>query len=179
MELFENGSLAGGDMPVKPATRVTKPEGVNEELRELLRLVGPVIAALKHGSPPPASFQDAFERGSLGPRHSMPLFTVAMEGTMSVSELADRLGLSLSATSLMVGELSRAGLLERAEDENDRRRTIVRLNEAVRDDTSAWLSERIGPFQRTLARLSPAVRANFIEGWRVLAEETASRDAAC
>ena len=69
-------------------------------------------------------------------------------------------------------ELSRAGLLERAEDENDRRRTIVRLNDAVSKDIRTWLGERVDPFRRTLERLSPKARASFVEGWRVLAEET-------
>ena len=165
-------------MAVKQAAAPTHPGAADDDLRELLRLVAPVIGALKHGPPPPPAFQDAFERGSLGPRHSQPLLAVALEGTMSVSELADRLGLSLSATSLMVGELSRAGLHERAEDENDRRRTIVRLNEEVSDDIRAWLGERLDPFRRTLERLSPKARANFVEGWRVLAEETCA-DADC
>jgi DNA-binding MarR family transcriptional regulator len=78
----------------------------------------------------------------------------------------------------MVGELSRAGLLERAEDETDRRRTIVRLNEDYREGFDAWLQERLDPFRRTLERLSPRARACFIDGWRILGEETARTAAA-
>jgi hypothetical protein len=73
----------------------------------------------------------------------------------------------------LVGELSRAGLLDRTEDESDRRRTLGRLNERYSADAGAWLRERLDPFGRTLERLSPAARANFLDGWRILEEETA------
>src|SRR5437764_4011702 len=134
-------------------------------------LVRAVFGALKRGGPVPAPFEEAFRRASLGPRHVAPLLTVTFEKELSVSRLAEELGLSLSTTSLMVGELSRAGLLERAEDETDRRRTIVRLNEDYREGVAAWMNERLDPFRRTLERLSPRARASFIEGWRILGEE--------
>jgi DNA-binding MarR family transcriptional regulator len=91
---------------------------------------------------------------------------------MSVTELADRLGLKLATTSLLVGELSRAGLVDRTEDENDRRRKIVSLNEGFRKIAEPEVQERLGPFRRTLERLKPAERAHFMEGMRVLSEET-------
>jgi DNA-binding MarR family transcriptional regulator len=88
-----------------------------------------------------------------------------------VSELARRLGLGLSTTSAIVGQLSRAGLLERAEDEADRRRTIVRLNDKDREVIGAWAERAIAPLRGTLERLSPAARAQFMDGWRILHEE--------
>lgn len=160
-------------MAVKPIPQSGEAGSIEDDLRELLRMLQPVFRVLKRGGPVPGPFQEAFEQASLGPRHVPPLMTVTFEGELSVTELADRLALSLSTTSLMVGELSRAGLLERTEDEADRRRTIVRLNEDYREGVDAWLQERLDPFRRTLERLSPRVRANFIEGWRVLGEETA------
>jgi DNA-binding MarR family transcriptional regulator len=158
---------------VKPIPQTGPAGSVEEDLRELVGLLQPVFRALKRGGAVPAPFQDAFEQASLGPRHVPALMTVTFEGELSVSELAEKLALSLSTTSLMVGELSRAGLLERSEDETDRRRTIVRLNEDYREGVDSWLHERLDPFRRALERLSPRVRANFLEGWRVLGEETA------
>jgi DNA-binding MarR family transcriptional regulator len=157
---------------VKSISESDRAASAEEEVRELMPLVRTVFRALKRGGPVPAPFQDAFERASLGPRHVPPLLTVTFEDELSVSRLAEELGLSLSTTSLMVGELSRAGLLERSEDESDRRRTIVRLNEAYREGVSAWMNERLDPFRRTLERMSPRARANFVEGWRILAEES-------
>jgi DNA-binding MarR family transcriptional regulator len=157
---------------VKSISESDRAGSAEDDVRELMPLVRTVFRGLKRGGPVPAPFQEAFERGSLGPRHVPPLLAVTFDGELSVSRLAEELGLSLSTTSLMVGELSRAGLLERSEDESDRRRTIVRLNEAYREGVSAWMNERLEPFRRTLERLSPRARASFIEGWRILGEES-------
>jgi DNA-binding MarR family transcriptional regulator len=152
-------------------SEVSVKDSIDEDLRTLVGHLRPTFSALKRGGPMPPPFRAAFENGSLGLRHVQVLMTVALEGELSVSDLADLLKLSLSATSLMVGELSRAGLLERAEDERDRRRTIVRVADEYREGTEAWLEQRMEPLRRTLERLSPRARANFLEGWRILDEE--------
>jgi DNA-binding MarR family transcriptional regulator len=149
-------------------------DDVDAALEELLQRIRPVVTALKQSGPPPDELHAAFHDADLGPRHGVVLLTVTLRGELSVSELAESLALSLSTTSLMVGQLSRAGLLERVEDERDRRRTLVRLNESYREQLGAWLIERIGPLRRTLQRLTPDQRAGFLEGWRILEEETAS-----
>ncbi len=117
--------------------------------------------------------RDAMERASLGKRHANVLLAVAAAEPIGVSELAKRLGLLLSSTSTLVGELSRAGLLERAEDDHDRRRTIVRVHEDYRDAMEGWLEVAFAPVRNTLERLSPRARAHFMEGWRILQEEAA------
>lgn len=161
-------------MAVNPASRSRVSKFSDNDLKQLVRLVRSVFATLKRGGAVPPAFKEAFERSSLGPRHGPALAMIASEGELSVSELAEILGLSLSTTSLLVGELSRAGLVARAEDERDRRRTIVRLSEEYRAEAEAWFRDRIEPFRRTLQRLTPAQRAAFLEGWRVLAEELSS-----
>jgi len=153
-------------------SEVSVKQSVEDDLRTLVGHLRPTFAALKRGGPMPPAFEEAFERASLGMRHVQVLMTVTLEGELSVSDLAHKLELSLSATSLMVGELSRAGLLERAEDEHDRRRTIVRVADEHREGTEAWLEQRMEPLRRTLERLSPRARAQFLEGWRILHEET-------
>lgn len=163
-------------MAVNPISTPQREAPVEDDLRALLEQVRPVLGALKRGGPPPAVFHEAFERGSLGPRHAPVLMAIALQGDMSVSDLAERVNLSLSTTSLLVGELSRAGLVERSEDPSDRRRTIVALNRSYREAAEAWLHQRVGLFRRTLERLSPEARANFIEGWRILAEEAVRSD---
>jgi DNA-binding MarR family transcriptional regulator len=158
-------------MPVNPASPDAPQQSIEEELREFVRRIRPVVAALKHSGPAPAGFKEAFARNSLGPRHVPALIALALEDGLSVSDLAELIGLTLSTTSLLVGELSRAGLVDRAEDEDDRRRTIVRLNERYQADARAWLQERLEPFRRTLQRLTVAQRAGFLQGWRILEEE--------
>src|SRR5271163_4220666 len=101
---------------------------IAQSVEELSSLLWETFRDLKQSSPAPQELLDAAAGGSLGPRHMPALRAVAAAGPLSVSELARRLGLGLSTTSAIVGQLSRAGLLDRAEDDADRRRTIVRLN---------------------------------------------------
>jgi DNA-binding MarR family transcriptional regulator len=145
---------------------------VEEDLDELTSLLGETVRGLKHASPPPRELREAAERAALGPRHWPALLAVTSAEPLSVSELAKRLGLGLSTTSAIVGELSRAGLLDRTEDENDRRRTIVRLHERHRDAITSWTTQALGPLRRTLEALSPEARAHFMQGWRVLHAQT-------
>lgn len=143
---------------------------VEEDVRELLRLFPLVFRGLRRCSPP-EPLQRAFEAGTLGPRHIPVLFSLALEGPATVSELAGRIALAPTTTSLLVNELSRAHLVDRREDDNDRRRTIVSLPDEVRPLMEVRAQERAEPLRRTLERLQPEARAHFIAGCRILAEE--------
>lgn len=153
------------------APKTDRSPTIEENLDELSSLLWETFRGLKHSSPPPQELRDAATRGSLGPRHMPALLAVAAAGPLSVSELAQRLGLGLSTTSAIVGQLSRTGLLERAEDEADRRRTIVRLHDDYRDVIGRWAEQALAPLRGTLERLPPRARAQFMEGWRILHEE--------
>ena len=146
---------------------------VDADLRELVRLLPSVLQRLKRGSPGtvPEPFREAFGDGRLGPRHMPVVMTVTLFGPLGVSEIAERIGLSVGTASLMVGELDRAGVLERSEDEKDRRRTIVALPEGYRQAMDEWLEERVQPLRRGLERMSAGQRRHFMEGWRLLEEE--------
>jgi DNA-binding MarR family transcriptional regulator len=161
-------------MAVKSAGRNAGDEASVEEARELARLFAEVAIGLKRSDrDAPPELIEAAEGAGLGPRHAPPILALAFadEAALSVSELAQRIGLSLATTSQLVGELSRAGLVERAEDERDRRRTLVRIPDAYRPHIQAMLNDHIAPMQRALDRLSPQVRQHFLEGFRVLREE--------
>jgi DNA-binding MarR family transcriptional regulator len=160
-------------MAVKSNPRIKPPTSVEEDLTELTSLLAGTLRDLKSASPPPSELAAAIDRASLGKRHVPALLAVAAAGPISVSELATRLGLLLSSTSTIVGDLSRAGLLERAEDDEDRRRTIVRVHEDYRDGMEAWVAAAVAPVRHTLERLSPQARAHFMEGWRMLQQEAA------
>ena len=162
-------------MSVKASSQVAPPAVPDAALTELLRYFGRTMAAIKRGGRPvPSVIEQAAEQNCLGPRHGRVLAAVAIERDLSVSELAERLGLGVPTTSLMVGELSRVGLLERSEDARDRRRTLVRLHPDHAQDVERWMLERITPLRRTLERLAPDARVHFLEGWRILADEVQS-----
>jgi DNA-binding MarR family transcriptional regulator len=157
---------------VEKKTKAHAPS-LDEQVRELIGLFAGIIKGFKEDreEEKPAELQRAFDEGSLGERHFPPLIVLSLEGPMSVSELADRVGLTVATTSLLVGELSKAGLVDRREDERDRRRTIVSLTEEIRKIAEPRIQEHLQPFKRTLERLSPAARAHFMEGVRVLNDE--------
>jgi DNA-binding MarR family transcriptional regulator len=155
-------------------TSRVRSRSIDGQVRELVGLFAGIVKGLKRGreEEKPEELQRAFDQGSLGERHFPPLIVLSLEGPLSVSELADRVDLTVATTSLLVGELSRAGLVERSEDEQDRRRTIVSLSDGIRKVADARLREHLQPFRRTLERLSTAERAHFMEGVRVLNQET-------
>ena len=141
------------------------------DLGQLVHLLSVVARRLRAG-PVPAPLATAFHHGSLGARHMPPLFAVARRGPMSVGELAERLGLAPTTVSLLVNELDRAGLMQRDEDEDDRRRTIVSVPEEHRQLLAELADERLAVMRRTLERLTPQAREHFAQGLRVLAEES-------
>lgn len=146
-------------------------ECTDGDLGQLVHLLS-IVARRLRGGPVPAPLAAAFREGSLGPRHMPPLFAVARRGPMSVGELAERLGIAPTTASLLVNELDRAGLLERHEDEDDRRRTIVSVPEEHRTLLVRLAEERVAVLRRTLERLSPEGREHFAAGLRILAEES-------
>ena len=160
-------------MAVRSNPKTEPRPSVEDDLAELTSLLPVTLHELKNSAPAPMPMRDALERSSLGKRHASALLAVAAVEPIGVSELAKRLGLLLSSTSTLVGELSRAGLLERTEDDQDRRRTILRVHEDYRDAMEGWLEVAFAPVRNTLERLSPRARAHFMEGWRILQEEAA------
>jgi DNA-binding MarR family transcriptional regulator len=155
--------------------------GVDAALLELLSIMPPVIRALKRqrggDEPgPPAAVKALLGAGTLGPRHLPVIVVLALQGTMTVSELARRIGLGVAATSLMVGELHRAGIVDRRADESDRRRTIVSISEDLREECERMARERLEPLRRALERMGPEVRTGFLAGWRMLAAEAVGQE---
>ncbi|HEY0517585.1 MAG TPA: MarR family transcriptional regulator [Solirubrobacteraceae bacterium] len=160
-------------MALKTSTGADSRDDVAEELTELVVLLPSTLHDLRSAPPSPMPMREAMERSGLGKRHATALLSVAATEPISVSELARRLGLLLSSTSTVVGELSRAGILQREEDEADRRRTLVRVHSDYREAMAAWLEAATEPLRNTLKRLSPPARAHFMAGWRILSEEAA------
>lgn len=142
-----------------------------EQFVELASLIGETFAGLKRSGPPPPEVRAAAERFSLGPRHFPALIALTLSGPLSVSDLARHLGHTLPTTSTIVGQLSRAGLVDRHEDEHDRRRTIVRVHPDHAERVADWAHQALAPVRATLERLAPGARAHFMAGWRILHEE--------
>ena len=154
----------------KATNRVRTLDGEAVELATLLAEV--VHTGKRRSDRAPRELEEAAEREGLGPRHAPVLFAVALDSGLSVSELAERVGLSVASTSQLVGELSRAGIVARTEDERDRRRTIVTIAEEHEATVGGWARRMLEPMRDALDRMSPRTRADFMRGLRILAEET-------
>jgi DNA-binding MarR family transcriptional regulator len=96
-------------------------------------------------------------------------FLYRKEG-VSLSEVADHIGLTLPTMSMLVDGLVAKGLLDRREDLQDRRRMTLTLTEpgrarleSARRDTVAYLEER-------LRQLSASDRATITTAMRMLRE---------
>lgn len=160
--------------PVKP--RAPQPE----EIKEFLGFV-PLLAAYfqRVRIDMPVELQETFSGHGLTARHGAVLAQLVAQQSISVSDLARRLGLSLSTASELVGDLSRAGVVERKEDPANRRRTLVSLAEQHRPPFEAFVAARAAPLLRVLESLSPRDREGFSAGLTAWACEVQSwQDAA-
>jgi DNA-binding MarR family transcriptional regulator len=141
------------------------------ELAELLPLLPQLVRAMtRRMAEVPPSLKSVWDAHSLAPRHMNVLLTLSVAGPMSVTDLSARLAVGLATASLLVGELSRVGLVARREDEDDRRRTIVELAPAHREAVAGYLSRRSALLAVALAPLSPAERAGLTRGLRAIVD---------
>jgi DNA-binding MarR family transcriptional regulator len=116
---------------------------------------------------------EALQSFDLSPRHLSLLSFLLYDGPLAVSELAQRLEVAPTTVSLMVGDLSRQGILERHEGETDRRRTIVSVNDAHRPAVEEWLAVGARGWRTALEPLTPAQRRLVIETLTTYERETA------
>ena len=174
-----NGADATAPPPGAPGDAAAEDDVAIEELRDLGMLIPSFLRALKCLGPPHLDLPAMLKEGAarLTSRHITALIALVDGGPLSVSELASRLHIALPTASLLVGDLGRAQLVERAEDPSDRRRTIVRVSQEHAPGIDEFLRRRIEPARRTLARLTPRERATFLRGMRVLVDEFSA--AAC
>ncbi|GAA3098162.1 MarR family winged helix-turn-helix transcriptional regulator [Streptosporangium carneum] len=131
---------------------------VDDGIRTLLLLMPRMVGRVKRIRVP-----EDLRSLSLAPRHLSLLAFLLFDGPMGVNELAARLEVAPATVSLMVGELSRKGILSRREDEADRRRTIVSISEAHRPAIDGWLARGATAWRRALEPLTAAQRQMFID----------------
>ena len=115
----------------------------------LRRRVGEVPAVLKVG-------------GSDRERHLATVVSLGVAGPATVSELAQRLDMSTAHASLVVGDLARAGLVERDHDETDRRRIVVSLSEAAKPAVATMRDRHAPALARFLMDIGEDEAGRFV-----------------
>jgi DNA-binding MarR family transcriptional regulator len=130
---------------------------VDNTIRTLLLFMPRMVGRVKRIRIP-----DELQSFSLAPRHLSLLAYLLFDGQLGVTELAARLEVAPATVSLMVGELSRKGILERREDEADRRRTIVSIADEHRPAIDGWLGQGAAAWRKALEPLTAGQRQMFI-----------------
>ncbi|GGY45156.1 transcriptional regulator [Streptomyces tanashiensis] len=131
---------------------------VDDAVRTLLLLMPRMVGRVKRIRIP-----EELQSLTLAPRHLSLLAYLLFDGPLGVNELAARLEVAPTTVSLMVGDLAKKGVLERAEDPADRRRKIVSIAETHRPAIDGWLGRSAGAWRAALAPLGPAERQMFVE----------------
>jgi len=122
----------------------------------------------------PAALKQA---GGLGERHVGALVSLAIAGPATVSELAERMDMSLAHASLVVGDLAGAGLVDRSHDERDRRRIIVSLSAAAKPAVAQMRERHAGALGKFLSELDDDEAEQFINQLSRLVECLRDEDA--
>jgi len=134
---------------------------VDDAVRALLLLMPRMVGRVKRIGVP-----DELRDLALAPRHLSLLSYLLFDGPLTVNELAARLEVAPTTVSLLVGDLSRKGVLEREEDESDRRRRIVRITAEKRAAIHAWLARGATAWRTALEPLTPEQRQIVVETLR-------------
>ncbi len=139
----------------------------------LVALVRVAQAGRRRGiAPGPA---DPPALASLAPRHLAALTQVVFHGPLTVSALAERLGVALTTTSLLVSQLADAGLVERREDAADHRRTLASIRPDRSEEVLRLVDAHLQPLRRTLERLGRRRAGALLEDLDVLTQELSRR----
>jgi DNA-binding MarR family transcriptional regulator len=104
------------------------------------------------------------------------LYTVTAAGSLRLSELAARLGVSLSTTSAQVERLVELGLLDRHDDPADRRQVVISVTPAGSTVLERFRELNAEQLRALLDHVSDADLAVVAEGLRIL-DEAAARSA--
>ena len=144
-------------MSTEPASGADASE-LDEAVRSMLLLMPRLVAHAKRIPPPPE-----LAGLTLGPRHLSLLAFLLLDGPATVNELAARLQVAATTASLLIGDLSRKGILDRAEDDADRRRRVVSIAAAARPAIEAWLAPGAEAWRRALAPLTAAARRTVVD----------------
>jgi len=95
------------------------------------------------------------------------LLVLAEEGPLVIGQIAQRMGIGLSTGGHLVDRLVHAGLAERTEDAEDRRRTLARLTPKGEDLYARLLNHSL-QIQTLIQKLEDADLAALLQGLEAL-----------
>lgn len=112
--------------------------------------------------------------GGLGPSDYQASSLLDLDGPLTSGELAERLGLSPSATTRVIDRLIVAGIAERVTDPVDRRRTVITHTGHLPEGLSDLLEQVRGPIGEVVATLSAEQREGLLAYFHAATEAYAA-----
>lgn len=116
----------------------------------------------------------AAEAGGLGSSDYQASSLLDLDGPLTTGQLADRLGLSPSATTRVVDRLVAAGIAERVVDPADRRRTVITHTGYLPEGLSELLDQVRGPIGEAVAALNDDQRNGLLVYFQAAADAYAA-----
>lgn len=151
------------------------PPTFTEVQREVLGHVPQLAAYFQRArTEMPSALREVFTANGLTARHGAVLTQLVPDRPIGVTDLAGRLGVSVSTVSELVAHLAEAGLVRRREDPTNRRRTLVTLAEDYRPVFEEYVAIRSAPLLAALRALSTEQQAGFLAGLTAWAREVQS-----
>lgn len=92
------------------------------------------------------------------------LHIIDRDDGLSINEISTRLNLSMSATSRMIDELVKKELVEREEDQENRRAKILTLTTSGRKFMNNLSLERVKIVEQSAATIADSVSLNNLKG---------------
>ena len=113
---------------------------------------------------------------------SMPQFGILMQlhyrGNCGVSDISDHFDITNAAASQLVDKLVQSGLIQRAEDPNDRRAKLLNLTEKGRELIQQGTEERYRWVDQLAAKLTPEEREQVSEALTTMTQAAKEMEAA-
>ena len=152
--------------------RSSPSRSASSESIELFFGIGAIVKRLRRNPlPHHDGLAHALQGNAPAPRHIVALVQVAVDGPIGMTDLAERLSVSLATASQVVSDLADWGLVQRTSGDADRRRTFVTVAPEHQATIRALLDSRLRPLERALRRLEPDERTALLRVLTVLAEE--------
>ncbi|PRR87895.1 MarR family transcriptional regulator [Bacillus atrophaeus] len=112
---------------------------------------------------------------------SMPQMKVLMllnnHGTLKVSDIAEKMGASLSNTTGLLDRLEKSGFIKRSHSETDRRSVVIQLTEDAKSIFRGLYEKGHTKLKRSLEKLTADEKAAVTQGLCILAKALAPDNA--
>lgn len=131
--------------------------GVLRSLSELLIASMPIFPKKLLGS-------DALQRKFSIPSSQLQIMSLLLQGTMSVSELSNRMSTAKPNITPLIDHLAKLGYVERVRDNEDRRVVNISITESGREFMDSVCAELQSVVEEWASELSPAELKKLING---------------